>query len=182
MNRETDEFEVIGGYTNTAPFLDEVCEAADAHRNSLGFIPKSVFDEFARRDNLYVLTESHPDGPHYAGHLLFERRFPRAHIVQMFVLEKYRRRGLATMLIDHLRTSLTKDGFTSIRARVAEDLSAANAFWNRQGFYVQRVDQGGASRNRKILVRWHELASPQLFPISGISADNPLAWISTAEG
>lgn len=172
--KEADKFEVVSGFANTAPFLDEVREAADAHRHSLGFLPKSVFEEFARRDNLYILTESHPGGPRYAGHLLFERRLPRSHVVQMFTLQKYRRHGLATKIIDHLRRSLTADGFTSIYARVAEDLVDANAFWDRQQFYVQRVEQGGASRNRKIVVRCHELASPQLFPTSGINAHNPL--------
>ena len=172
--KEADKFEVVSGFANTAPFLDEVREAADAHRHSLGFLPKSVFEEFARRDDLYILTESHPEGPRYAGHLLFERRFPRSHVVQMFTLQKYRRHGLATKMIDHLRRSLTADGFTSIYARVAEDLVDANAFWDRQQFYVQRVEQGGASRNRTIVVRCHELASPQLFPTSGINAHNPL--------
>lgn len=171
---EADKFEVVSGFANTVPFLDEVREAADAHRHSLGFFPKSVFEEFARRDNLYILTESHPEGPRYAGHLLFECRFPRSHVVQMFTLQKYRRHGLAAKIIDHLRKSLTADGFTSIYARVAEDLVDANAFWDRQQFYVQRVEQGGASRNRKIVVRCHELASPQLFPTSGINAHNPL--------
>lgn len=172
--REAGRFKVVSGFANVAPFLDDVREAADAHRHSLGFLPKSVFEEFARRDNLYILTESYPEGPRYVGHLLFERRFPRSHVVQMFVLEECRRYGLATKLIDHLRTSLTRDGLTSIYARVAEDLIDANAFWDRQQFYVQRVEQGGATRNRQILVRCHELASPQLFPTSGINAHNPL--------
>lgn len=172
------QFEVVGGYANTAPFLDAVQESADAHRQSLGFFPKSVFEEFARRDDLYVLTESHTEGSRYVGHLLFTRRFPRSHILQMFTRPEYRRCGLASMLINHLCVSLTKDGFTSIYARVAEDLLEANAFWNRQQFYVQRVEKGGASRNRQILVRCHELESPQLFPSSGINAYNPLGLAS----
>lgn len=174
MKGENDQFDVLEGSSNLMPFLDDVREAADAHRNSLGFLPRSVFEEFARRDNLYVLTQKHSEGLRYAGHLLFERRFPRAHVVQMFISPEYRRCGLATKLINHLRASLTKDGFTSIYARVAEDLSDANAFWNRQQFYVQRIAKGGASRNRQILVRCHELASAQLFPTSGINAHNPL--------
>ena len=174
MKKEINQFEVVDGYGNTAPFLNEVREAADTHRDSLGFLPKGVFDEFARRDHLYVLTKKYPEGSRYAGHLMFERRFPRANVVQMFTLPKYRRCGLATKLITHLSTSLTQNGFTSIYARVAEDLIEANAFWKRQQFYVQRVVEGGASRNRLILVRCRELASPQLFPPSGINEHNPL--------
>jgi ribosomal protein S18 acetylase RimI-like enzyme len=176
----TDKFEIISGHNRTSPFLDDVQKAADEHRNSLGFFARSVYEEFARRDHLYVLVEKTSDGLQYAGHLLFERRFPRAKVVQMFTLEKYRRRGLATKLIRHLLTSLTQDGFTSIYARVAEDLIDANAYWHHQQFYVQRIEAGGVSRNRKILVRCHELASPQLFPSSGINADNPLGLATTS--
>ena len=171
---ESDRFKIVSGFARTSPFLGEIQKAADEHRNSLGFLAKSVFEEFARRDHLYVLTEDQEGGRLYAGHLLFERRFPRAHIVQMLVLQQHRRHRLATKLIDYLKTSLTQDGFSSIYARVAEDLIDANAFWDRQQFYVQRVEKGGATRNRQILVRCHELESPQLFPASGINAHNPL--------
>jgi len=174
MKTRHDQFEVVSGYSNTALFLNEVQESADQHRNSLGFFAKSVFEEFARRDHLYVLIEKSPEGPRYAGHLLFQRRFPRGRIVQMFTLQKYRRLGLATKLLNHLKNSLTQNGFISIYARVAEDLIDANAFWAKQQFYVQRVEKGGAARNRQILVRCHELVSHQLFPTSGINADNPL--------
>ena len=169
-----DNFKIISGKHETAPYINEVQNAADEHRNSLGFLPKSVYEEFARRDYLYVLVETTPNGYIYAGHLLFDCTFPRAKIVQMFTLQKYRRSGLATKLINHLKEFLTKKSFTSIYARVAEDLLEANAYWDRQQFYVQKVVEGGSTRKRKILVRCHELESPQLFPSSGINADNPL--------
>jgi GNAT superfamily N-acetyltransferase len=174
MKRDANNFNILSGYESTAPFVEEVRAAADANRNSLGFLPKSVYVEFAQRDDLYLLVERQDKGLRYAGHLLFERRFPRAHVVQTFVLPEYRRYGLASVLIDHLRTSLTNEGFISIWARVADDLVDANRFWERKQFYVQRVEQGGASRKREILVRCHELPSPQLFPPSGISSTNPL--------
>ena len=170
----TDNFKIISGKLETAPFINDVQEAADEHRNSLGFLPKSVYEEFAKRGYLYVLVETTQNGYVYAGHLLFDCTFPRAKIVQMFTLQRYRRGGLATKLIGHLKEFLTHNSFTSIYARVAEDLLEANAYWDRQQFYVQRVVEGGSTRKRKILVRCHELASPQLFPSSGINADNPL--------
>lgn len=169
-----DNFKVISGQHATASFINDVQKAADEHRNSLGFLPKSVYAEFARRGYLYVLVETSPKGYVYAGHLLFDCTFPRAKIVQMFTLQKYRRSGLATKLINYLKEFLTQKSFTSIYARVAEDLLEANAYWDRQQFYVQRIVEGGSTRKRKILVRCHELASPQLFPSSGINADNPL--------
>ncbi len=100
----------------------------------------------------------------------------------MFTLEKYRRNGLATKLINYLQEYLTQKSFISIYARVAEDLTEANAYWDRQRFYIQRIEEGGSTRKRKILVRCHELASPQLIPSSGINADNPLGLAPSSSG
>jgi GNAT superfamily N-acetyltransferase/predicted nucleic acid-binding protein len=171
---KSENFEILSHFDSTFPFLEDVQKSADANRNALGFLPRSVFEEFSRRDNLYVFVKKLLNTSVYAGHLLFDRRFPRAQIVQMFVLEEHRNHGLATRLLDHLKVSLTQDGFTSIYARVAEDLIGTNIFWDKQHFYVQRVVKGGVTHNRQILVRFHELESPQLFPTSGIDAQNPL--------
>lgn len=172
--RELAEFEILSEYVDTARYLDDVRKAADLHRNSLGFFPASVFDEFARRGHLLVLVEQRNRQPCYVGHLMFDRRFPRARVVQMFTISERRRCGLATKLVNHLISELTRDGFTSIYARVAEDLVDANAFWEREDFYVQRIEQGRSVRHRQILVRCHELESPQLFPSSGINSGDPL--------
>jgi hypothetical protein len=101
-------------------------------------------------------------------------------LTQMLTLPEFKRLGLASQLLNHLRAQLTKNGFISIYARVAEDLIESNEFWHKQGFYVQRVEKGGSTRNRQIHVRCHELASPQLFPASGIDAQNPLGLITSA--
>ena len=169
-----DRFRIIEGYERTAAYLDPLRDAADAYRDALGFFAKSVYEEFARGGSLYVLAKKTSGRLSYAGHLLFSCRYPRAHVLQIFVLPEYRRHGKAGDLLRYLKNSLTQQGFISIYARVAEDLAEANTFWEGQQFYVQRVEQGGASRNRKILVRSHELPSPQLFPASGISSANPL--------
>jgi GNAT superfamily N-acetyltransferase len=175
-----ERFEVLEGFSATKPWLDEVCSASDAHRNEFGFLARGVFEQFARRDDLYVLLAQTPTGPQYAGHLLFDRHFPRAHVRQMFILESFRRHGAASQLLNHLRQSLTLSCFISIYARVAEDLATANVFWQRQHFYVQRSEKGGASRNRQILIRCHELDSPQLFPASGLNDHNPLGLLEPA--
>lgn len=172
-------FEIVEGFDLTSKWLDEVCEASDSHRNELGFLARSVFAQFARRNDLYVLLSKSGDGEQYAGHLLFDRRFPRAHVRQMFVLAQHRRSGAASLLLDHLRHSLTQSSFISVYARVAEDMTDANKFWQRQRFYVQRSVKGGASKNRQILVRCHELDSPQLFPTSGLTDNNPLGLLET---
>jgi GNAT superfamily N-acetyltransferase len=175
-----NKYEILGRYSDVAPFLEQVVRAADAHRNELGFFAENVFYDFAALDRLLVMVESSPTGRQYVGHLLFRPRYPRAHVMQMLTLPEFKRRGLASQLLDHLRAQLTQSGFISIYARVAEDLVESNEFWHKQGFYVQRVEKGGATRKRQIHVRCHELASPQLFPSSGIDAGNPLGLITSA--
>lgn len=168
------DFEIVEGFANTAIYVDEVRAAADTNKAALGFLQASVYGQFAQRDGLYVLLEVRGDIRRYAGHLLFDRRYPRAHVRQMFVAPHHRKHGCATLLLDKLKESLTAHGFISIYARVAEDLVVANSFWQAQSFYVQRTEKGGKTTNRQIKVRVHELESPQLFPRSGLSRDNPL--------
>jgi ribosomal protein S18 acetylase RimI-like enzyme/predicted nucleic acid-binding protein len=172
-------FEVLWHYTDVAEFVAQVVSAADQNKNSLGFLPSSVFDEYARKEQLLVIVERVGGASTYAGHVLFDSRHPKAHILQMFVVPSFRRSGLAAQLLDRLKTQLTEHDYISVYARVAEDLGDANAFWQRQGFYVQRVAPGGKARKRTILVRTHELDSPQLFAPSGLSNADPLGLHTT---
>jgi GNAT superfamily N-acetyltransferase len=167
-------FEILERYRDVFPLLPDVQSAADANRDSLGFMPASVYGEFAQQGNLFVIAERKCEQLHYSGHLLFARRVPRASVLQMFVLPKDRKNGLATKMLSRLKALLTSENYISIGARVAEDLNIANAFWEEEGFYVQRIEPGGITRARTILVRSHELPSPQLFPIAAFDSSNPL--------
>jgi len=78
---------------------------------------------------------------------------------------------------------LTREGFTSIYARVGEDMSEANECWRSLGFRVQRTEPGGVTTGRTIVVRVRELESPQLFPTCTIDQADPLgiAYTPTTE-
>jgi L-amino acid N-acyltransferase YncA len=167
-------FSVVSGYLNTRPYIDAVQLAADQDRDALGFFPASVFAEFGKKDRLYVLLLITEHRSAYAGHVLFDCQYPRAVVRQIYVAPETRSQGGARALLQKLKDDLTELGFTSIYARVAADLSITNAFWEKQGFRVQRVDPGGTTRNRTIFVRCHELQSRQLFPSSGVDQNNPL--------
>lgn len=181
MSQRVDGFALLDRFQDIEPFLDEVIAAADENKNALGFYAASVFREFARSETLYVCAEKRGGNAKYAGHLLFSCRYPKASVLQIFVQADHRGHGVAMQLLLHLKSTLTHKGFISIYARVAEDLVDANLFWERQGFYVQRVAQGGAARKRTILVRSHELVSPQLFASSGFSSANPLGLEVTGD-
>jgi GNAT superfamily N-acetyltransferase len=165
---------VIECYGDVAPHIADIVEASDANGDSLGFFPRSLFDDFARRGGLLALLIPDGSGRHFAGHLLFQRRFPRASILQLYIAPEYRGRGYARILCNRIVEILTSEGFLSIYARVAEDLTAANMRWEGLGFLVQRVEPGGATTGRTIVVRVRELPSPQLFPSRDLDPGNPL--------
>jgi predicted nucleic acid-binding protein/GNAT superfamily N-acetyltransferase len=174
LNHDQIDFRLLTEFLEIEPYLAEVIKAADSDKDALGFFPKSVFKEYAQKELLFVLLIKKNLEYIYAGHLLFNARFPKAHVLQMFVLPIFRQQDLATTLLDTLKRHLTELQFISIYARVAEDLLGANRFWDRQNFYIQRKTPGGSTKNRVINVRTHELATPQLFESSGISAADPL--------
>ena len=165
---------MLDRYGDVVPYISAVSDASDTHRDLLGFFPRGVFDEFARRDDLFILVSEGRSGPEYAGHLMFERRHPRATIRQIFVIPEHRGQRCARLLIDHLVAILTREGFTSIYARVGEDMCEANERWRPLGFRVQRTEPGGVTTGRTIVVRVRELESPQLFPTRAIDQSDPL--------
>jgi len=161
-------------YADVAPYIDRAIEASNTERIALGFLPKQLFVEQAHKGDLLVAARIGPGGRlFYAGHLLYDARRSRATVLQIYVQPDCRRSGAARRMLDHLKQHLTELGATSIYAKVAEDLKSSNEFWERNGFYVQSTKPGGAVRKRTILVRCHELASPQLFERSGITSENP---------
>lgn len=174
MQVTQDHFLILDRYADAVPFIETVVKAADGEKNALGFFPASVFNDFARKEQLFVAVRQQGATRIYAGHLLFDARHPKAHVLQIFVSHAFRKRGVAERMLDHLKRHLTEHAFISMYARVAEDLIEANGFWHSQNFYVQRMEAGGKTHKRTILVRIHELDTPQLFSSSGISASDPL--------
>jgi hypothetical protein len=172
-------FQILDRYMDVAPFVQAASDASDANRDLLGFLPKGLFDEFARRNDLFVLVVPDGGSSKYAGHLLFERRFPRPKVLQIFIAVDCRGRKFARRLSDHLVSLLTREGFTSIYARVGEDMSEANECWGSLGFRVQRTEPGGITTGRTIVVRVRELDSPQLFPTRSIDQADPLGLSQT---
>lgn len=182
MSTNEDLIKVLTKPSDVSKFLDVVAQAADSDRDALGFFPRGVYGDYCRKGQLFVAQESGSNGEVYAGHLLFDLRFPKAHVRQIYVPKTHRGRNIGQKLLTAIKSMLTDSQFISIHARVAEDLRDANKFWEAQGFYAQRVEVGGSSRNRMIVVRVHELDTPQLFASSGISAADPLGLDSVEGG
>lgn len=183
MPREDLRSVVLERYGDVVQFLNDVIESSNGERDALGFLPAQVFTEHAQKGNLLVSATVGQGGSlAYSGHLLFDARQSRATVLQIHVKPEARRQGTARRLLDRLKEHLTELCFISIYAKVAEDLRTANEFWERNGFYVQRTRPGGKTRGRTILVRCHELSSPQLFERSGITSQNPFGLDTGLQG
>jgi hypothetical protein len=76
---------VVESYEEVAAQIPNIAAASDANRDSLGFFPRSVFEDFARRGGLFVLLTSDASAQNFAGYLLFQRQFPRASVLQLYV-------------------------------------------------------------------------------------------------
>lgn len=173
MRREELQTVILERYCDVQPFIKDAIDSANSERLALGFLPAQVFTEHAHKGNLFIAATVGEGGRLvYAGHLLFDARQSRASVLQIHARTELRGHGTARQMLDHLKAHLTELGFISIYAKVAEDLRTANDFWERNGFYVQSTKPGGKTRGRTILVRCHELSSPQLFERSGINANN----------
>ncbi|SPE30422.1 putative GCN5-related N-acetyltransferase [Acidobacteriia bacterium SbA2] len=163
-----------------APYLEEVKRRADAEALSLGFFPSEVYTQSAERERLVVAVHRSEERDTFAGHLLFGGTFPHLRVFQIYVEEQFRRRGVASMLLDDLILEGEQGNFLTISARVADDLEGANKFWARRGFDALKVVPGGGPLPRVINIRVRQLSTPTLFSAAGfggagVAADLQLA-------
>lgn len=149
--------------SDVAPFVDIVRAKADEERQALGFLPGPAYHEAADQGKLLVAIASRLGSEIYAGHLLFGGVYPKGRIFQVFVDPEFRRQGIGQQLVRAAVRKVQAAFYLSITIRVARDLSAANAFWERMGFGLVRTKPGGVSRGRSINVRARDLDTPSLF-------------------
>lgn len=176
MKNDELKVEIKSGPSDTAEFVVAARSNADREREALGFFPAPVYDDAANRGDLLIALVATGGIKEYAGHVLFGGTFPHARIFQMLVSAKFRKLGIGTSLIAHLKQVLERSEYLSISARVAEDLEI-NAFWDKVGFRLVRQTPGGATRNRTINVRIRELDSPTLFSPRQLVASTDLGLI-----
>jgi [ribosomal protein S18]-alanine N-acetyltransferase len=92
-----------------------------------------------------------------AGFILTEENPPLAHIVTLDVAEKFRRRGIGSMLLAESEKNLMRRGARHLLLETATNNEAAVAFWQSHGYrieatlkryYLRQID---AYEMRKIL-------------------------------
>lgn len=134
-------------------YWNDVIAATNEHRDALGFLPFAVYESALIAERLWIAAAP---GGEFLGHLLFGGQRPTLKIKQLFVAPAARRQGVARQLINELITFAERNGYGSIRARVAEDLEA-NAAWEHLGFDVERRERGGETTGRTLAIRFRRL-------------------------
>jgi ribosomal protein S18 acetylase RimI-like enzyme len=69
-----------------------------------------------------------------AGFILAEHVDPRAHLITIDVLERYRRGGIGTALLLTMEQKLAAHGVRQVELETATDNHAAVAFWHKHGY------------------------------------------------
>lgn len=141
-------FKILKSEGEGSRYLARISEVVDENKDAFAFVQPILFKASLAAGRLWVLVE----GDVYAGHLMFYGPLPTLKIQQLFILPGYRGQGLARRLVDELIEHAELEGYGSIRARVAADLSA-NSVWERLGFPIRRTERGGQSTGRVINIR-----------------------------
>ncbi|MEQ8736010.1 MAG: GNAT family N-acetyltransferase [Rhodospirillaceae bacterium] len=142
-------------------YIDDVQKAADRQKKIFGFLAKSAYEQRCLLGKLWVAIDS--DTKVYAGHIMFGGTYPQLRVFQVNVASKYRRKRVGIELVEALKSYGEGKGYSSISARVAEDLVASNNFWAGVGFNAFSLVEGGKTTKRKIIVRVLQLDVPSLF-------------------
>lgn len=147
-------------------FLPTIRALADSERDPLGFLPGKAFEDAIERGRLIAVLIEERGCRSFAGYLLHSGVFPHAKVQQVATVLAFRKVGAASALIRALVSELERIGFMSIRADVASDLSAALAFYSKNGFERVLERAGGKTRGRKIIVHSRQLETDNLFKLA----------------
>lgn len=126
-------------------------------------MPTNAYSEAAASGKLFVAIAGDGDEKQYVGHVMFGAKYPCLQVFQTVVTGNHRRSRVGSLLLQSLIRFAEDHGFLSISAKVASDLTVANAFYQSEGFDLIRQKPGGKSKGRTINVRVRELNSPTLF-------------------
>jgi [ribosomal protein S18]-alanine N-acetyltransferase len=83
-----------------------------------------------------------PANSQIGGFCISAHRGKDGYIVTMDVLEEYRRRGIATALLDEIEKRLAEQGVRRVALETATDNHVGVAFWQRHGYRTRGIRKG----------------------------------------
>lgn len=149
-------------YEDVEPYIELAISGADSERDALGFLPPGAYQQAAQQGKLFIAIGNTDE---YLGHLMFGGVFPHGKVIQAYSKPEVRKHGIGFALINQLVNYAQDREFLSLSAKVASDLTGANAFYERMGFHVVRTLPGGKTRNRLLYHLVRDLDTPSLFDL-----------------
>ncbi|BAQ90555.1 GCN5-related N-acetyltransferase [uncultured Mediterranean phage uvMED] len=112
----------------------------------LGFIPRSRLEEYESEGRIVLAHENNDP----CGYLIYGSNWPLLNIYQACIDYDVRRKHHGENIVKEVE-DYAADKHSGIYLRCRENLEA-NDFWKALGYTIERVEQGGLRRNKKINV------------------------------
>lgn len=161
-------FRLLSSRDEVIPYFASIIEASNKERNSFGFLPEPVYREFIHQQQVIVAIDEGTGT--FVGYTIFAGALPTAKVRQTYVDPNWRRRGVGEALISEVIRVCEQLNYLTLRATVGQDLTAANAFYEKMGFVAVATKPGGKTRKRVLIVRARELDTPSLLNFASYSS------------
>jgi GNAT superfamily N-acetyltransferase len=126
--------------------LVAVKSLADSNTRYLGFLPASVFDEFANKRRIVAATQ----GEALLGYVAFSTARRTVQVVHLCVHPDHRRTGVAVALIERLSHDMRESDGLTAHCRID---FPADAVWKKLGF-IPVTERPGRSKKGSTLRVW----------------------------
>ena len=153
------------GAATLTPYKEAIRELADTEKEAVGFLPAAAYDEAINRSRVVAMLDTSFALPELVGFVLFSGVFPHARIQQIVVAQSHRRKGVASALVREVISRHEAGGYLRVTAAVADNLPAAQAFYESNGFGAAVERHGGSARRRTIIVRARDLDNDHLLSV-----------------
>jgi len=144
---------------NNLTLLSEVLELHKINTTTLGFLPRAAFEKYGNDNQILLAVEDNV----LLGYLLFSINSTSnlVYIVHLCVSQNYRKKGIASQLIEYLK-SITQKSYRGIRVRCREDYEATKV-WSRLNFINKNQIPGRSKTGSTLIVWWYDYDKEDLF-------------------
>ena len=151
----------ISQIDHNSKYLNDVIALGDANKRTLGLFPKDAYRESASKKRIIIAVDETTDK--LAGYLLYSisRKKMLVSIVHMCVDVSFRGKKISRLLFDKL-TSITKDGYLSVRVHCRVDYPA-NKVWPKLDFIAINEIDGRGKKGTRLTVWKYEYDHLSLF-------------------
>lgn len=152
--------------TPTSPLLKSVQDLGDHCRNTVGFLPREAFFDYAKQNGILALTQNGT----LLGYVMF--RFGRNDIivVQLCVAPEYRKMGIAKQIIQKLSGDYFHSNISGITLNCRRDYHLESV-WQGLGFCPVNEKLGRATNRKTRLTTWF-LKNPQSVNLFNLVPDS----------